>query len=284
MDRTAVASAVCFASLLMSASSLEAAPAPVKKPAQASSFKTPARSDREPEGHRGATIKETLSEYQKEQAMSPAQLIRRWKTPVAKASRRFGVPVAWINAVMRVESGGRPMVAENARMISDRGAMGIMQVMPGTYAEMAADHRLGADAFNPSDNIHAGAAYLRWLKGKYAYPALFAAYNAGPGQVDAALTKGAPLPEETRAYVVRINAILGGKDDGTSIFAAPLTRPDGSRVLVDPLAVVAVRAALPGEYGPDVQSVIRLGGRLTQGVREDIKTVTTAIRLRGGKI
>ena len=55
-------------------------------------------------------------------------------------------------------------------------------------------------------------------------------------------------------------------------------------MLVDPLAVVAVRAALPGEYGPDVQSVIRLGGRLTQGVREDIKTVTTAIRLRGGKI
>ena len=98
--------------------------------------------------------------------MSPAQLIRRWKTPVAKASRRFGVPVAWINAVMRVESGGRTMLAENARMISDKGAMGIMQVMPGTYAEMAADHRLGADAFNPSDNIHAGAAYLRWLKGK----------------------------------------------------------------------------------------------------------------------
>ncbi len=45
--------------------------------------------------------------------MSPAQLIRRWKTPVAKASRRFGVPVAWINAVMRVESGGRTMLSEN---------------------------------------------------------------------------------------------------------------------------------------------------------------------------
>ncbi len=82
------------------------------------------------------------------------------------------------------------------------------------------------------------------------------------------MEKGTALPKETRDYVVRINAILGGKDDGTAIFSAKLTRPDGSDVLIDPLAVVAVRAALPGEYGPDVRSVIRLGGRQTQGVRE----------------
>jgi soluble lytic murein transglycosylase-like protein len=284
MRQAAVKHAVCFASLVMFASPVEAAPAPD-------------RSEREREAPRGATIKKVpaqassvkkpapvVSEYQKEQAMSPAQLIRRWKAPVAKASRRFGVPVAWINAVMRVESGGRTMLSENMRMVSSKGAMGIMQVMPGTYKEMAADHRLGPDAFNAHDNIHAGAAYLRWLKGKYAYPVLFAAYNAGPGQVDAAMVKGRPLPQETRAYVVRINAILGGKDDGTAIFAAPLTRPDGSQVLVDPLAVVAVRAVLPGEYAPEVQSVIRLGGRLTQGVREDIRSVTAAIRMRGGKI
>jgi hypothetical protein len=156
--------------------------------------------------------------------------------------------------------------------------------MPSTYKEMAADHRLGPDAFKPEDNIHAGTAYLRWLRGKYAYPAMFAAYNAGPGQVDAAMQKGRALPKETRDYVVRINAILGGKDDGTSIFAAKLTRPDGSEILVDPLAVMAVRAALPGEYAGDVQSVIRLGARQTQGVREDLKAVTAAIRVRGGKI
>ena len=47
---------------------------------------------------------------------------------------------------------------------------------------------------------------------------------------------------------------------------------------------MAVRAALPGEYGPDVQSMIRLGARQTQGVREDVKAVTEAIRIRGGKI
>ncbi len=269
----AVICAACLASFLMFSSRVEAAPAPEKNPVQASSLRKDA-----------AAKKPVPSVYQKEQAMSPAQLIRRWKAPVAKAAKRFGVPVAWINAVMRVESGGRTMLSENMRMISNKGAMGIMQVMPGTYKEMAADHRLGPDAFKPEDNIHAGAAYLGWLKGKYAYPAMFAAYNAGPGQVDAAMQKGNPLPKETRDYIVRISAILGGKDDGTAIFAAKLTRPDGSEVLVDPLAVMAVRAVLPGEYGPDVQSVIRLGGRMTQGVREDIKAVTEAIRIRGGKI
>ena len=270
MRQAAVTRAVCFASVLMFACPAQAAPAPAKKPVQASSLKTPA--------------KPNLSEYQKEQAMSPTQLIRRWKAPVAKASKRFGVPVAWINAVMRVESGGRTMLSEDMRMVSNKGAMGLLQVMPQTYKEMAADHRLGPDAFDAQDNIQAGTAYLRWLRGKYAYPAMFAAYNAGPGQVDAALQKGAALPKETRDYVVRINAILGGKDDGTAIFSAKLTRPDGSDVLVDPLAVVAVRAALPGEYAPDVRSVIRLGGRQTQGVREELADVTAAIRLRGGKI
>ena len=268
----AVTYAACFASVLMFACHAQAAPAPEKKPAQASSLKKP------------PDKRIVLSEYQKEQAMSPAQLIRRWKTHVAKASKRFGVPVAWINAVMRVESGGRTMLSENMRMVSNKGAMGIMQVMPGTYKEMATDHRLGPDAFNAHDNIHAGTAYLRWLRGKYAYPAMFAAYNAGPGQVDAALEKGRTLPKETRDYIVRINAILGGKDDGTSIFSAKLTRPEGGDVLIDPLAVVSVRAALAGEYGPDVRSVIRLGGRQTQGVREELADVTSAIRLRGGKI
>jgi hypothetical protein len=54
-----------------------------------------------------ATVTSTLpvqSVFDREQAMTPAQLIQRWTSMVAKASRRFGTPVAWINAVMRVES------------------------------------------------------------------------------------------------------------------------------------------------------------------------------------
>jgi membrane-bound lytic murein transglycosylase B len=194
-----------------------------------------------------------------------------------------GVPVAWINAVMRVESGGRTMLTETQPMISSKGAIGLMQVLPATYGEMRAQYGLGADPFNTRDNIHAGAAYLRWLRGKYGYPALFAAYNAGPGQVDDLLARGKPLPAETRAYVTRVGAILDFGADGTFINAAKLTRPDGSPVLIDPLAVSSIRGVVPGEYPDGVQTVLTMG-RLTQGVRETAAAATAAIRIRGGKV
>src|SRR5471032_1688620 len=119
-----------------------------------------------------------LSVFQQEQAMTPAERITRWKPIVGTASRRAGVPAAWINAVMRVESGGRTMLSEKLPMVSPKGAMGLMQVLPPTYAEMRAQLRLGPDAFDPKNNISAGAAYLHWLRVKYGYPAMFAAYNA----------------------------------------------------------------------------------------------------------
>jgi len=224
--------------------------------------------------------------FEKEQAMTPAQLVKRWQPMVARASRRFGVPVTWINAVMRVESGGRTMLSQNMPMVSEKGALGIMQVMPKTYTEMRTQYRLGPEPFDPNDNIQAGTAYLRWLKSKYPYPAIFAAYNAGPQRVDDLLAQGTPLPDETRAYIDRIVGILNGSGgrDGTTINAVQLTRPDGSPVLIDPMVVRSVREALPGEYAPGVLCVVRMGERLTQGVREDLAAVRTAIRIRGGRI
>jgi soluble lytic murein transglycosylase-like protein len=224
------------------------------------------------------------SVFAREQAMSPTERITRWKPIVAKASHRVGVPVAWINAVMRVESGGRTMLSETAPMVSSKGAIGLMQVLPATYGEMRVQYGLGPDPFDAKDNIHAGAAYLKWLRGKYGYPALFAAYNAGPGQVDDLLARGKALPAETRAYVTRIGAILDFGADGTAINAARLTRPDGSDVLIDPLAVSAIRAVVPGEYPDGVQSVLTVGRMMTQGVRETAAEATAAIRIRGGKI
>ncbi|MEO8300240.1 MAG: lytic transglycosylase domain-containing protein [Rhizomicrobium sp.] len=217
--------------------------------------------------------------------MTPAQLIKRWHPLVMKASKRFHVPVLWINAVMRLESGGRTMLSEKQRMVSDKGALGLMQVLPQTYDEMRDQHRLGPDAHNPISNINAGTAYLAWLQRKYGFPAMFAAYNAGPGKVDDLLSRGVPLPVETRSYLVGISKILGGDSgpNGTLVQAASLTRPDGSVILIDPVAVTSVRAASPGEYAPGVQSVISLG-RLKQGVREEVDTTTRAIRIRGGRI
>ena len=226
-----------------------------------------------------------LSVFQQEQAMTPAQRIKRWLPLVTQASHRAGVPVAWINAVMRVESGGRTMLGEKQPMVSSKGAIGLMQVLPQTFEEMRSQYRLGADPFDPKNNIPAGAAYLHWLRGKYGYPAMFAAYNAGPERVDDLLAKGKPLPAETQSYVIRVGTILdkSGGPDGTFIMAATFTRPDGSPVQIDPMAVSTVRAPLPGEYPPEVQSVLAVG-KLTQGVREDASHVTAAIRARGGRV
>lgn len=232
-----------------------------------------------------APARTSLSAFAAEQAMSPTQLIRRWSSIVQGASKRFGVPVLWINAVMRMESGGRTMLTENHPMVSDKGALGLMQVLPGTYAEMAQQYRLGPDPFRPRDNILAGTAYLRWLKGKYGFPALFAAYNAGPQRVEDLLERGVALPAETQAYVAGIDRILGGQGgpDGSSIMAVSLTRPDGSPVKIDPIAVLSVREAFAGEYPASVKTVLRFDRR-SQAVTEDIESVTRAIRARGGRV
>ena len=127
----------------------------------------------------------------------------RWQRFIAEASRRFGVPEAWIRAVMQAESGGRTML--DGRPITSRaGAMGLMQVMPDTYEEMRRAHGLGSDPHDPRDNILAGAAYLRAMYDRYGYPGLFAAYNAGPGRYEEHLRTGRPLPAETHAYIAKL--------------------------------------------------------------------------------
>jgi soluble lytic murein transglycosylase-like protein len=127
-----------------------------------------------------------------------------WAAYVTEASRRFGVPERWIRAVMRVESDGK----QRAR--SKKGAMGLMQIMPGTWAELRARYRLGIDPYNPRDNILAGAAYIRELSDRYGTPGFLAAYNAGPGRYDSHLATGRALPEETQAYVAVLASMISG--------------------------------------------------------------------------
>ena len=126
---------------------------------------------------------------------------------IAEASVRFAIPEHWIRAVMQVESAGDP------RAVSHAGAMGLMQVMPGTWTVLRQDHGLGNDPFDPRDNILAGTAYLRAMLDRYGtVGGMLAAYNAGPGRYDAYLSEGRPLPAETRAYV----ATLAPRLDGTA--------------------------------------------------------------------
>jgi len=131
--------------------------------------------------------------------------VARWRPFVAEASRRFGVPAAWIERVIRAESGGRAVLG--GRPVTSRaGAMGLMQLMPRTWAEMRSAHGLGSDPYDPRDNILAGAAYLAWLYRRFGYPGLFGAYNAGPGRYAAWLSGRGALPDETRAYLAQVGA------------------------------------------------------------------------------
>lgn len=133
---------------------------------------------------------------------------------VAEASQRFGVPVAWIRALMRVES------ANDTRAVSPKGAMGLMQLMPDTWAYLRARYRLGNDPFDPRENIIAGTAYMRELYDRYGAPGFLSAYNAGPGRYDEYLANGRPLPAETRAYVAQLAPLVGGEPSAAVVNVA----------------------------------------------------------------
>ena len=124
---------------------------------------------------------------------------------VSEAALRFGIPASWITAVMQAESRGF------VRAASPKGAMGLMQVIADTWSGLRSRFGLGADPFDPRDNILAGAAYSRELHDRFCALGFLAAYNAGPGRYEDHLATGRPLPVETRAYVAALTPSL--RDD-----------------------------------------------------------------------
>ncbi len=132
-----------------------------------------------------------------------------WQPDIAAAAHRFDIPEAWIAAVMRAESGGQATM-DGEPIRSPAGAMGLMQVMPQTYAALRARYGLGANPYAPRDNILAGAAYLRELLDRYGVPWFLAAYNAGPARLDAFLRTGRALPAETQRYLAALAPQIGG--------------------------------------------------------------------------
>jgi soluble lytic murein transglycosylase-like protein len=122
---------------------------------------------------------------------------------ISEASSRFDLSELWIRAVMQVESSGE------ADATSPKGAMGLMQVMPATYAYLSDRYSLGDDPYAPRDNILAGSAYLRELYDRYGAAGFLAAYNAGPGRYEDSLCRGCSLPAETRRYVAAVRLAVG---------------------------------------------------------------------------
>jgi soluble lytic murein transglycosylase-like protein len=132
-----------------------------------------------------------------ESAAAPAPPVRQ-TTPgelVEAAARRHGLPPAFVRSVVAAESAFSPSA------VSPKGAVGLMQLMPGT-AKL-----YGVDANVPEQNVDAGARYLRDLLLKYRddpyqVRRALAAYNAGPGAVDK--YDGIPPYRETQTYVDRV--------------------------------------------------------------------------------
>ncbi|MCO6418418.1 lytic transglycosylase domain-containing protein, partial [Siccirubricoccus sp. KC 17139] len=164
-----------------------------------------------------------------------------WGPWIREAARRFDVPERWIREVMRQESGGRVSAT------SPVGAMGLMQVLPGTYREMQARYGLGDDPYHPYDSIMAGAAYIREMYDLYGSPAFLAAYNAGPRRLEDYLWGSRGLPTETRNYVARIGPRIVDAHPrrrvAPEIYAAaeiPLNIPPGPRRM-DSATMLALR-------------------------------------------
>ncbi|MFW6049682.1 MAG: lytic transglycosylase domain-containing protein [Myxococcota bacterium] len=124
---------------------------------------------------------------------APAERQRMFDGFLAQAARLYQLPVAFLRAVVKVESGFNPEV------VSHRGAMGLMQLMPRTAAAMGVQN-----PFDPRQNIFGGSRYLRILANKFNGDLVLtiAAYNAGDGAV--ARYRGVPPYRETRRYVQRV--------------------------------------------------------------------------------
>ena len=94
-------------------------------------------------------------------------------------------------------------------LVSPKGAMGLMQIMPDTWAELRSRYGLGPDPYDPHDNIIAGTAYLRELLDRYGERGFLAAYNAGPSRYEEHLATGRPLPSETLSYMAAVTSLSG---------------------------------------------------------------------------
>jgi hypothetical protein len=134
---------------------------------------------------------------------------------VRAAAERHKVDPALVNAVISAESGW------NSLAISRKGAVGLMQLIPGT----AQRYGVG-NPFDPAQNVEGGTTYLRWLLDRYKgdLTKSLAAYNAGERAVDQ--NRGVPAYPETKRYVQRVTDAYFRPGSGrTSTFWSPPKPP-----------------------------------------------------------
>ena len=119
-----------------------------------------------------------------------------WLDPIiSRASRKYGVDIGLIRAVIKAESDFNPQAVSHA------GARGLMQLMPATARSLGV-----SDSFDPEQNVMGGTRFLKDLLQRYDgnVDAALAAYNWGPGNVD---KRPDHLPRETRDYLARVKQL-----------------------------------------------------------------------------
>ncbi len=124
---------------------------------------------------------------------SPAAYIKKYGLIIDQAAERFNVESSLIRAVIKAESDF------DHRATSEKGAQGLMQLMPGTSSDMEVE-----DPYNPEENIFGGVRYLGILLERFKnnLRLALAAYNAGPEKVEA--HKGVPPYSETETFIKRV--------------------------------------------------------------------------------
>lgn len=156
---------------------------------------------------------------------------------IDEAAWRHGLPPAIVHAVAQSES------AYNQRAVSHAGAIGVMQLMPATAAQ------LGANPRNEAENIDAGTRYLRDMLVKFQHhpdqvALAVAAYNAGPGAVDR--YRGVPPYSETQVYVRRV---IGKYEKMATVSNLEASAPQAVAPAVESVPVVVPQVDKPTVVG-----------------------------------
>jgi hypothetical protein len=187
-----------------------------------------------------------------------------WGPYIVEAAHRFDVPERWIREVMRVESGAHEFTASGALTTSPVGAMGLMQLMPETYDEVRAQYNLGSDAFDPHNNILAGAAYIRQMYEAFGVPGFLAAYDGGPARLQDYLVHQRPLPTETRRYVAMIAPHVEGiypqvraASEQLAVNRLPNDIPAGPRYVIRHKTMLASRERHGRTAGHELRYAVR---------------------------
>ncbi|MBO1326147.1 transglycosylase SLT domain-containing protein [Acetobacter sp. TBRC 12305] len=170
----------------------------------------------------------------------PGSALNPWGPYIREASQRFSIPQGWIRAVMWQESGGHQYIHGQLTR-SVHGAVGLMQVKPDTYHELAQRYGLGSDPYDPHDNIMAGSGYIRELYDRFGSPDFLAAYSCGPQCMANYRAGSGSLPGYARSYLAAVAPHLNDP--------VPAVTEPGPEItpLSTPVRVVADSTPAPAE-------------------------------------